>query len=73
MLDDTLLFTVGARHQKVVVRNYDKVTGLQSDAWDNSRWMPAYGVVYKPWQVLSLYANHTRSPAAGQQCANLRR
>jgi iron complex outermembrane receptor protein len=52
VLDDTLLFTVGARHQKVVVRNYDKVTGLQSDAYDDSRWMPTYGVVYKPWQVL---------------------
>ena len=49
VLDDTLLFTVGARHQKVVVRNYDKVTGLQSDAYDDSRWMPTYGVVYKPW------------------------
>ncbi|WP_316532907.1 TonB-dependent receptor [Klebsiella michiganensis] len=65
VLDDTLLFTVGARHQKVVVRNYDKVTGLQSDAYDDSRWMPTYGVVYKPWQVLSLYANHTEALQPG--------
>lgn len=67
VLDDTLLFTVGARHQKVVVRNYSNKTGAEdvSSRYDASRWMPTYGVVYKPWQVLSLYANHTESLQPG--------
>ena len=66
VLDDTLLFTAGARHQKVVVRNYNKTTGLQTDdAFDDSRWMPTYGVVYKPWKVISLYANHTEALQPG--------
>lgn len=67
LFDDQLLFTVGARHQKVVVRDYDKKTGAENtqNSVDDTRWMPTYGVVYKPWQVLSLYANHTESLQPG--------
>ena len=63
MLDDKLLFTAGARHQKVVIRGYNKITGAENDAdgFDGSRWMPTYGVVYKPWEEISLYANHTEA------------
>lgn len=71
VLDDTLLFTAGARHQKVVVRNYDKITGLQTpDTFDDSRWMPTYGLVYKPWDVISLYANHTEALQPGGRAPN---
>ncbi|MRS90044.1 TonB-dependent siderophore receptor [Enterobacteriaceae bacterium RIT714] len=68
VLDDKLLFTAGARHQKVVIRGYDKVTGAENDAdgFDGSRWMPTYGVVYKPWEQLSLYANHTEALQPGE-------
>ena len=67
VLDDQLLFTVGARHQKVVVRDYNKETGAENvkNSFGDSRWMPTYGVVYKPWQELSLYANHTESLQPG--------
>jgi outer membrane receptor for Fe3+-dicitrate len=30
VLDDKLLFTAGARHQKVVIRGYNKVTGAEN-------------------------------------------
>lgn len=71
VLDDTLLFTAGARHQKVVVRNYNKTTGLQTDdKFDDSRWMPTYGLVYKPWDVISLYANHTEALQPGGRAPN---
>ena len=55
VLDDKLLFTAGARHQKVVIRGYNKITGAENDAdgFDGSRWMPTYGVVYKPWEEIS--------------------
>ncbi|WP_449556678.1 TonB-dependent receptor [Huaxiibacter chinensis] len=72
VLDDSLLFTVGARHQKVVIRGYDKITGAENDAdsFDGSRWMPTYGVVYKPWQDISLYANHTEALQPGKTAPN---
>ncbi|MDF7657687.1 TonB-dependent siderophore receptor [Erwiniaceae bacterium L1_54_6] len=64
---DTLLFTVGARYQKVWVRNYDYNTQAEdvSSRYTQSRWMPTYGVVYKPWQSISLYANHTEALQPG--------
>jgi len=67
VLDDSLLFTVGARNQKVVVRNYNNATGAEDagSRYEESRWMPTYGVVYKPWEALSLYANHTEALQPG--------
>ncbi len=61
--DDTLLFTAAARNQKVVIRNYSNETGLEttSSSFTESRWMPTFGLVYKPWQTVSLYANHTEA------------
>ena len=65
--DDKVLFTGAARHQKVVVRNYSNATGLEdtSSRYTQSRWMPTYGIVYKPWDTLSLYANHTEALQPG--------
>ncbi|MGL4724786.1 MAG: TonB-dependent receptor [Scandinavium sp.] len=65
--DDQVLFTAAARHQKVVVRNYSNATGLEdtSSRYTESRWTPTYGIVYKPWKELSLYANHTEALQPG--------
>ncbi|MBB1200272.1 TonB-dependent siderophore receptor [Enterobacteriaceae bacterium 89] len=65
--DDKVLFTAAARHQKVVVRNYSNATGLEdtTSRYTQSRWMPTYGIVYKPWDTLSLYANHTEALQPG--------
>lgn len=64
--DDRLLATLGARHQKVVVRNYGydgkEDTGTR---FDSARWLPAYGLLYKATENLSLYANHTESLTPG--------
>jgi iron complex outermembrane receptor protein len=71
VLDDKLLFTAGARHQKVVVRNYSKATGLESDAYTKAAgcrrlaWCTSRGSV-------SLYANHTEALQPGSNGANLR-
>ena len=63
VLDDTLLFTLGARYQEVVARTYDVNTGLpvDKDSQNKNRWLPAYGLVYKPWEEVSFYANHTEA------------
>lgn len=70
--DDRVLLTLGARHQKVVVRNYNYNTGAEdtSSRYTNSRWMPTYGLVYKPWQTISLYANHTEALQPGEVAPN---
>jgi len=67
VLDDSVLFTVAARHQKVVVRNYSNATGAETVTarYTESRWMPTYGIVYKPWESVSLYANHTEALQPG--------
>lgn len=65
--DDRLLFTAAARRQKVVVRGYSNKTGQEDTGarFTDSRWMPTYGIVYKPWRSLSLYANHTEALQPG--------
>ncbi|WP_409429836.1 TonB-dependent receptor [Kosakonia sp.] len=67
LLDDTLLFTVGTRYQKLWVRNYSNATGAETTTarYTQQRWMPTYGVVYKPWEVVSFYANHTEALQPG--------
>jgi iron complex outermembrane receptor protein len=67
VLDDRLLFTAAARYQKVWVRNYSNKTGAEvtTSRFTQDRWMPTYGVVYKPWDELSLYANHTEALQPG--------
>lgn len=66
-LDDSVLLTVGGRHQKVVSTSYNVNTGAQDDtaSYSESRWMPTYGIVYKPWEEVSLYANHTEALTPG--------
>jgi iron complex outermembrane receptor protein len=65
--DDQVLFTAAARHQKVVVRNYSNATGQEdtTSRYTESRWTPTYGIVYKPWKEVSLYANHTEALQPG--------
>ncbi|PWW07002.1 iron complex outermembrane receptor protein [Mangrovibacter plantisponsor] len=65
VLDDKLLFTLGARYQKVVLVNYDYNSGAETSHFEDNRWMPTYGVVYKPWKPVSFYANHTEALQPG--------
>lgn len=63
VLDDTLLFTVGVRYQEVTASTYDVNTGIenQDEGQKSHRWLPTYGIVYKPWEEVSFYANHTEA------------
>jgi iron complex outermembrane receptor protein len=56
-LDDRVFVTVGARHQKLSISNYS-YTGELDSKYDDSATSPIYGLVVKPWQHVSLYANH---------------
>lgn len=67
VLNDTVLFTAGARYQKVWVHGYSNATGAEDATarFVEDRWMPTYGVVYKPWETVSFYANHTEALQPG--------
>ena len=64
-LDDRVLLTVGARHQRIKNTSYDYNTGLQSSGYDKSRVTPVAGIVYKPVKNLSVYANYIEALQQG--------
>ena len=63
-LDDRVLFTAGVRRQtlKQDAFGYD---GVQTAAYNDSVWTPVFGVVVKPLDYMSLYANHIEGLTAG--------
>ena len=69
MLDDKVLLTLGTRYQKIVSRGYNVLTSTEdaSSNFEKSRWTPAYGVVVKPWEHISLYANHIEALQKGSR------
>lgn len=74
ILDDSVRFTAGLRRQEILVRNYE-YSGIESGTggrFDRTKVSPVYGVVVKPWEHVSLYANHiealqpgTKAPSSG--------
>ena len=65
MVDDTVLLTVGLRHQRIRSSGFDYGTGTQNSHYDQSANTPVAGLVYKPMQGVSLYANYIEALQAG--------
>jgi len=63
--DDSLLVTAGLRHQRVALDNYATATGVRTGAYDESAVSPLAGVVYKPIDNVSVYANFTSGLSRG--------
>lgn len=63
--DDRLLVTVGARRQQMVVQSYNYMSGTRTANYDESITTPVYGIVFKPWEHVSLYANRIEGLAQG--------
>ncbi len=74
VLDERVQLTVGARLQEIKATNFDFVTGAVTTSFDQSAVTPSVGLVVKPWQNVSLYANYIqglqRGPIAPQGTAN---
>lgn len=64
-LDDRLLLTLGARYQNVNVEGFSTATGQQTSDYDASAVSPGAGVVIKPREDVSLYANYTEGLTRG--------
>jgi iron complex outermembrane receptor protein len=61
MLDDRVQFTIGARHQTAgseVTVFLGPPGSASRPEHDSSVWSPAYAVVVKPVEHISLYANY---------------
>lgn len=65
MFDKQLLVTLGARHQNLKYLNKG-ATGLTTTNYDESKLSPVYGVVVKPVQGISLYANYIEALTQGE-------
>lgn len=63
--DDRVLLTVGVRHQVIRVRSYSYADGSFTGEYDESANSPVFGVVVKPVEGLSLYANRIQGLAQG--------
>lgn len=65
MLDDSVLLTVGVRHQRIRTGGFSNTTGARTAAYDETANTPVAGLVYKPMKGLSLYANYIEALQAG--------
>jgi iron complex outermembrane receptor protein len=77
LFDDSLLLTYGIRRQQLRVENYlyDGSTfngvanpandGSRSTIYDEAITTPVYGIVYKPTDIISIYANRIEGLAKG--------
>ncbi|EHP38423.1 ferric siderophore receptor protein [Cupriavidus basilensis OR16] len=64
MLDKRLQLTLGLRHQQVRSDNFSTAGAIASH-YDQGAWTPMAGLVAKPWQHVSLYANRTEGLSKG--------
>ena len=63
-VDDRVLLTYGLRKQTLKVDGWN-YQGNRSAAYDESITTPVYGIVLKPWEDVSVYANRIEGLAQG--------
>lgn len=65
MFEERLQVTVGARQQQVKSDNFSPSTGAVTSSYDKSAVTPLLGLVVKPWQNVSFYANYIEGLSKG--------
>ena len=65
MLDDRILLMGGVRNQTIAVDAYAPATGTRNSSYASSAISPLAGVVIKPLEHVSLYANFTSGLSQG--------
>ncbi|MBS0967590.1 TonB-dependent siderophore receptor [Nissabacter archeti] len=68
VLDERVQVIAGLRRQSIAVRNYG-YDGVESGTFDETKVTPAFGLVLKPWDNVSFYANHIEALQAGESGA----
>lgn len=65
MFNDRLQLTVGGRQQRIEISNYSTATGALTSSYDKSALTPFVGIVVKPQQNVSIYANYIEGLTSG--------
>ncbi|WP_233994097.1 TonB-dependent receptor [Porphyrobacter sp. AAP60] len=63
--EDRILLTAGVRLQEIQSKTFDVTTGVQTGGYRESAATPVVGVVFKPADGVSLYANRIEALAPG--------
>ncbi|CNB65039.1 ferrichrome receptor protein [Yersinia frederiksenii] len=66
MMDDKLIVMLGVRRQEVTIRNFDSGVPNSAGSLDAMKVTPIYGIMVKPWEKVSLYANHIEALGPGK-------
>ncbi|MGQ9366413.1 TonB-dependent receptor [Azospirillum sp. ST 5-10] len=64
-VDDRVLLTLGVRDQNVKVKSYNTSTGAKTSTYDAGATTPLAGIVVKPLQDVSVYANYAEGLTTG--------
>lgn len=64
-VDNRVLLTVGVRRQTIEVDAWNTASGARNANYDESITTPVYGLVIKPWEHVSFYANRIEGLAQG--------
>jgi iron complex outermembrane receptor protein len=65
LFDGKLMVTVGARDQQLENESFDYNSGDRISAYDESKVTPVGGIVYRPVDTVSLFANYIEGLVAG--------
>ena len=63
--DDRVMLTLGVRRQSVATNNYAPGTDILTSAYDESATTPVVGLVLRPLDYLSVYANYVEGLSRG--------
>jgi iron complex outermembrane receptor protein len=65
ILDERIQFTAGIRYQEVEADSFNGATGAKTSSYESDAWTPALGLIVKPWENVSLYANYIENLQRG--------
>lgn len=65
MLDERVQLTAGVRQQQIESDNFSPSTGARTSTYDKGAVTPLVGIVFKPVQHVSLYANYVEGLSKG--------
>lgn len=66
VLDDRIQLMLGIRQQRIATIDFSPTTGMPTASSDMSAQPPMVGLVVKPWQNVSLYANYVQGLSKGE-------
>lgn len=64
--NDKLMITAGVRHQQITQQGFSTATGLRTTRYKSDATTPLAGIVIKPWENVSIYANYAEGLTTGQ-------